>query len=137
MVRFATVFSLVLGCLVFPSFAVDQESAAQRHARDAVKTLRQRSALPSECETVFLKFWRVFVGPGPKGMVKTPTLQRDGEYFGFGSITSEPLLEEAERVCARQTGARGDLVVLVLKEREHKKWRRLKKLQHAERIIGY
>lgn len=136
MVRLLLVLGLMLGGLVQVGHANERESAEQRHAREAVRVLRRQSILPSECEAAFQKFWRVYVGPGPKALVKTPALHESGEYFGYGSKQSEPLLLEAEDVCAQQTGARGDLVLLVLKERADRKWRRAKRLQHAERIVG-
>ena len=137
MVRILVVLGMMLGGLVQVSHANERESAEKRHAREAVRTLRRQSMLPSECEAAFQRFWRVYIGPGSKALVKTPALHEAGDYFGYGSKQSEPLLLEAEHVCARQTGARGDLVLLVLKERADRKWRRLQKLKHAERIIGY
>ena len=117
--------------------ASQRESAEQRFAREAVAELRRTTMLVTECERTFLRFWRAYVGPGQQGLVRTPDFDAMGDYFGWGALSSAPLLEEAEHVCARQTGARGAYVVLVLKEREDAKQRRLEKLRHAERIIGY
>ncbi len=127
---------VLLGAMPTPSHA-DRLSADQIHARDAFAELRRSTALVTDCERAFLSFWRVYIGAGRKGLVRTPAFAAAGDYFGYGSLASAPLLENAEAVCERQTGARGDLVVLVLKEREDAKWRRQKKLKHAERIIGY
>ena len=117
--------------------AAQRESAEQRAAREAVAELRRSTQLVTECERTFLRFWRVYVGPGRKGLVRTPDFDAMGDYFGYGALVSAPLLAEAEQVCARQTGARGAYVVLVLKEREDAKRKRQEKLRHAERIIGY
>ena len=125
---------LVLGSAVNAS---QRESPEQRYAREAVAELRRSTMLVTECERTFLRFWRAYTGPGQRGLVRTPEFDAIGDYFGWGALSSASLLEEAERVCARQTGARGAYVVLVLKEREDAKQRRLEKLRHAERIIGY
>ena len=123
--------------LIAPPGASAWESAAEKEARRAVADLRAQSALPSNCERAFTTFWRVYTGPGDRGLVHAPAGPEVGDYFGYGVVDSEPLLVQAQEVCARETGARGDLVARVLKERENRKWRRQQRLKHAERIIGY
>lgn len=116
---------------------VVRESAEQRFAREAVRQLRASTFLVTRCERAFLSFWRHYTSKGPKGLIVDPTGNTEEPYFGYGNIEAAPLLEVAQDECEAETGARGDLVVRVLKERENKKWRRAQKLEHAERIIGY
>ena len=116
---------------------VVRESPEQQFAREAVRQLRASTFLVTRCERAFLSFWRSYKSKGPKGLIADPSGNTEDPYFGYGNIEAAPLLEFAQYECETETGARGDLVVRVLKERENKKWLRAQKLQHAERIIGY
>lgn len=113
------------------------ESAEQRVAREAVAAMRESTFLVTSCESAFLNFWRVYISDGPKALIQDPSGNTEDPYFGYGNASAAPLLAFAQDECGAQTGARGDLVVRLLKERENKKWRRAKQLRHAERIIGY
>ncbi len=124
---------------------LDREGDALTAAQEAVTALRAKSALPSTCERAFTAFWKAYTGTGEKGLVYGPVETTNGtsdgagrgHYFGYGVLAAAPLLGSAQEVCAQETGARGDLIVIILKKRENRKWRRQQKLQHAERIIGY
>lgn len=116
---------------------ITRESPEQRFAREAVQALRESTFLLTPCESAFLDFWRIYISDGPKTLIKEPSGNPEEPYFGYGNAKAAPLLEIAQYECEAATGARGDLVVRVLKEREKKKWQRAQKLQHAERIIGY
>ena len=113
------------------------ESIEKRIARQAVLDLRRSTFLVTECENAFLTFWKSFIAEGDHRMIRDPFEGAEDIYFGLGNPASAPLLSIAQETCAVQTGARGDLVVRVLKEREDRKLKRQRKLKHAERIIGY
>ena len=111
------------------------EPPEMRAARVAVAEMRQASVLPTPCEQAFGAFWRAFEAPGAAGLLRDGPEPDRGPVFGHGNLDARPMLVEAQRVCAGATGARGDLVVRVLKERAVAKRERLEALEATRRLI--
>jgi hypothetical protein len=115
-----------------------REAEAVREAETAVRGLRARSFLPTPCERAFRDFWVAYVAPGPEGLLPEPYLFSPRDHFGWGNLEAAPLLETAQAVCAEETGARGDLVVRVLTERERARAEREDRIREAHSLIkGY
>jgi len=126
----AAAFVVGMGMLTASPHAAGSETASpvmsrdakdMAAARDGLATLRARSALPSACERAFRGFWSTWRRPGNDGLMKEPYPFAAEAIFGWGNLDAEPLLVAAQQVCADETGARGDLVVAVLRERAEDK----------------
>ncbi|MEO0679537.1 MAG: hypothetical protein AAF192_03880 [Pseudomonadota bacterium] len=134
---------LALFMLTSPVAAMSETSAfGAREAQDraaaerAVADFRRRSFIPTPCERAFRVFWKAFRAPGRKpgdlALIRDPSLLSSDDWFGYGHRASEPLLADAQTVCAAATGARGDLVVRVLERRARAGERRAER----RRVVG-
>jgi hypothetical protein len=126
------------GASVSATESGSREAWALNEAETAVRGFRERSFLPTPCERAFRDFWTAYVAPGDEGLLAEPYIFSPRDHFGWGNLAAAPLLEAAQTVCAEQTGARGDLVVRVLTDREKAKAERKARIRKAHSLIkGY